>query len=248
MAEELLQEEGTAPLSQAERVIDTFVAPSKTFSDIRRDASWWLPFILLSLVSYALAFGISQKVTWSGLVENTIRTTPATAQKFSEMPPEALPKAKAFMEASFKIPFLLNPVTNFILIALFALGLWPTINFIFGGRARYWQVFSVITYAFLVGSLKSIIALIALYVGNTGETFTMDNMAGTNPGYFIDTPGPLKSLLTSLDIFTIWMMVVMAIGLAIVARTKRSSGYASVFGWWGLFVLVKVAWAAVSAH
>ena len=34
-------------LSQVERVVDTFVAPSKTFTDILRSTSWWLPFLLL---------------------------------------------------------------------------------------------------------------------------------------------------------------------------------------------------------
>lgn len=247
MTEETLIEDG-APLSQGERVIDTFVAPSKTFLDVRRDASWWLPFVLMCIISYAFAFGISQKVTWAGLIENTIRLTPATAQKFAEMPPESAARAKTFMEYSFKVPFYLNPITNFIVIALCALGLWGTINFVFGGKSRYWQVFAVTTYAFLVGALKSLVALIVLYVGNTGETFTMDNMVGTNPGYFIESPGPLKTLLTSFDIFSIWMMVVLAIGLAIVARTKRSSGYISVFGWWALFLLIRVGWAAVGAR
>ena len=32
----------TQSLSEVERVIDTFVAPSKTFTDIRRNASWWM--------------------------------------------------------------------------------------------------------------------------------------------------------------------------------------------------------------
>ena len=42
---------GPPPLSQAERVVDTFVAPRKTFTDIRRSASWWLPFVLMVLSS-----------------------------------------------------------------------------------------------------------------------------------------------------------------------------------------------------
>ena len=33
-------------LSQVERVVDTFVAPSKTFADILRSTSWWLPFLI----------------------------------------------------------------------------------------------------------------------------------------------------------------------------------------------------------
>ena len=38
-------------LSQMERVVDTFVAPKKTFTDILRSTSWWLPFLLMVLVT-----------------------------------------------------------------------------------------------------------------------------------------------------------------------------------------------------
>jgi hypothetical protein len=47
-----------------------------------------------------------------------------------------------------------------------------------------------------------------------------------------------------LDITTIWSMVLMAIGLAVVAGVKRTSGYITVFGWWALIVLIGVGWAA----
>ena len=39
------------PVSQGQRIINTFVAPSKTFADLKRSASWWLPFLLMSLAS-----------------------------------------------------------------------------------------------------------------------------------------------------------------------------------------------------
>ena len=42
MPEEVLAVEGK-PLSQTERVVDTFLAPTKTFADVLRSASWWLP-------------------------------------------------------------------------------------------------------------------------------------------------------------------------------------------------------------
>jgi len=31
----------TVPLSEGARIVNTFIAPSKTFTDLRRNASWW---------------------------------------------------------------------------------------------------------------------------------------------------------------------------------------------------------------
>src|ERR1700677_1450095 len=49
-------------LSQVERVVDTFIAPTKTFTDILRSTTWWLPFLLAVLVTLAVAFAIDKQV------------------------------------------------------------------------------------------------------------------------------------------------------------------------------------------
>jgi hypothetical protein len=49
-----------APLSQGARIINTFIAPSKTFTDLRRSASWWLPFLLITIAGWGLVFVAEQ--------------------------------------------------------------------------------------------------------------------------------------------------------------------------------------------
>ena len=43
--------DGPRGLSQMERVVNTFVAPTATFKDILRSTSWWLPFVLMVVSS-----------------------------------------------------------------------------------------------------------------------------------------------------------------------------------------------------
>ncbi len=54
----------------------------------------------------------------------------------------------------------------------------------------------------------------------------------------------LYALASSFDIVTIWILVLLGMGIATVAGVKRSSGYIAVFGWWAIFVLIGVGWAA----
>ena len=49
-----------------------------------------------------------------------------------------------------------------------------------------------------------------------------------------------------MDVVTIWTLVLLGMGTAIVAGVKRNSGYIAVFGWWAIFVLVSVAIAAIT--
>ena len=50
--------------------------------------------------------------------------------------------------------------------------------------------------------------------------------------------------LRSIDVITIWSLVLVGIGTAIVAGVKRSSGYIASFGWWALIVLGSAGLAA----
>ncbi len=231
------------PLSPVERVTDTFVAPSRTFLDVRRNASWWMPLILLAVASYFLTAAIQTRVGWSQLVDNEIRFNPKMAEKLATVPPEQ----RGAMRYTFQGSFYAAPLWTLLFTLIAALVLWPTINFGFGGSATFGRVFCVGIYAALPGAISAILAAVMLFAGRSAETFTTQAMLGSNPGYYIDTPGALKTFLTSLDVFTLWTAVLWSLGLAIVARTKRSAGFFAVFGWYVLIVLARTATAAVGS-
>jgi hypothetical protein len=128
--------------------------------------------------------------------------------------------------------------------------LMGTINFGFGGRANFGAVFAVVYYAWLPQVVKVLLGVVVLYAGMAPESFNISNFAPTNLGAFLDpmdTNKILYALATSLDAITIWMVVLMSIGVATVAGVKRSAGYIAVIGWWAIIVLFGVVAAAVSA-
>ncbi len=45
-------------LSEGARIINTFIAPSKTFTDLRRNASWWGPWLLISIFGLIFIYSI----------------------------------------------------------------------------------------------------------------------------------------------------------------------------------------------
>src|SRR5208282_6874920 len=77
-----------ASLSEGARLIDTFIAPSKTFTDLRRNASWWAPFLLMCLVSLLFSYVVDQKVGFGKVVENLIQLQPKQADRLDRMPPD----------------------------------------------------------------------------------------------------------------------------------------------------------------
>ena len=240
----------TAPagLSQGQRVIYTFTAPSKTFTDIIRDRSWWLPFVLGLLFSYLFIFAMVNKVGWTRLTESALKQNPAQMERMNNMPADQRASAMRTSEIFTKGFTYGYPVLGLVATAIIALVLWGTINFGFGGKATYGEVFAVWMYASLPLLLKALLGAVSLFAGLDSESFNIQNPVGTNVGYYLppDLPKWLLALGSWFDIITIWHLILGGIGLAIVARVKRSAGLTAVFGWWLLIMLLSVGYAAVT--
>ena len=62
-----LPEEPVPALSEGQRLLYTFTAPSKTMADLRRNASWWVPWLLVSIVSIAFCYTLDKKIAGRSL-------------------------------------------------------------------------------------------------------------------------------------------------------------------------------------
>jgi Yip1 domain len=145
------------PLSQGRRVVDAFVAPSKTFTDILRNQSWWLPFLLGALVSYGYLFSVEKQIGWHTLVQNTLRQDPKASERLANASPEEHARAEAFTQTLIKGIFYVSPLLGLLTAAIAAAILWGTLNGIFAGKATFGQVFAVWMYGTLPLLVKPIL-------------------------------------------------------------------------------------------
>jgi len=238
----------TAPLSEGQRIVDTFVAPSKTFTDLLRKSSWWGPLVVLLVVSALFSFAVDQKVGWEKVFENNIHQSPKQEEQLSQLPPDQLASRKAISVKITRIVSFVYWIFVLIFTAIIALLVWATVNFGFGGSATYGQVFAVYMYANLVINIKYILATIALFVGLAPDSFLQQNPVGTNLAYFFpDWPKWLAAFMTHIDVFEIWSLILSVIGIAIVAKVKRGTAAVAVVGWWLLIILIFTGLAAAQS-
>jgi len=240
----------TAPsLSETQRVVDTFVAPSKTFTDILRKATFWGPLLIMIVVALGFSYSVQQKVGWDKVFENNLHQTPSREEQFDKAPPEQQATQKAVAAKVTAIITYCYPVIILLFTAIFALLIWVTANFIFGGSSKFGQIFAVNMYANLVMNVKFLLAIVALFAGVAPDSFLLQNPVGTNIGYYLSTDAPkwLTSLCTHIDLFEIWSVLLTTLGVAIVAKVSRNKAAAAVIGWWLIFVLVGVGFAAASS-
>jgi hypothetical protein len=236
-----------AGLSQVERVVDTFVAPSKTFTDILRSTSWWLPFVLLVLVTWASTAVVEKQVGWDRVSENQIHQNPKAEERMANLTPE---QRAAQVRLSANITRYVS-YGSFVLIllfvAIFALIYWASFNFGLGAKTTFGQMFAVCMYAGLPRLLTGLLTILTLLFGNSADTYDVRNPVGTNLAYFMPDAGPaLKAALSFFDVIGLWNLVLLIIGTAIVAKVSRGKAAAVVVGWWVLGLLISVAIAAVT--
>jgi hypothetical protein len=238
-------------LSQWQRVSNVFTAPSKTFEDIKRgNKSWWLPFVILAVVGYLLFAAVTFKIGMQTVVDNQIHLDPKAEEKLAQAPPEQRAMQEKISLYITEGVFIANPLLVLAIVALCSLGLWGTINFVFGGKAKYGSIFAVWMFASLPSIVKTLLGIVVIFAGAAPESFNIKNFAPTNVAAFLpvaETNKMVYSLAGSLDVITIWYLILLGMGVAIVAGVKRTSGYIAVFGWWAIFVLIGVGFAAMSS-
>ena len=98
--------------------------------------------------------------------------------------------------------FIGTPAIVLLVGAVISLILWPTINFVFAGKATYGSVFTVWVYATLPSIVKTLLGTVVIFAGVAPESFNIKNFAPTNLGAFmnpLETNKALYTLASSLD-------------------------------------------------
>ncbi len=235
-------------LSQVERVVDTFVAPTKTFTDILRSSSWWLPYLLGAVLGLLFAYVILNKVGLPTLVDGVVRHNKTLEDSLANATPGDAARIRSRVETQFKFSYAF-PVLGLLFGVICAGGMMATANFAVGGKSKYKQMLAVWFYGTLPLFVFNLLVIISIYAGLSGDSFDIQNPIGTNLGYYLsgtELPHWLIALLSAIDVFAIWSALLLTLGVSIVAGIKRSAAAIVIFGWWFIFILLKVAGTAIS--
>lgn len=226
-----------APLSQGARILNTFIAPSKTFTDLRRSASWWAPWLLISVFSVAFLFTIGKQVGF----EQASKYQIAHSTRAAQLPPE---QQERQIQVSVKILQGLTygiPVVILFFTLIPALVLWVTFKVGFSAETTFGQAFAIGIYAGLPNIIGAILGIISLFAGVNPEGFDSNNPVGTNLAYYLDpdtTNKFIRGMASSLDVIIIWSIVLIGIGFSSTSKVKRSTAIIVVACWYLIWKLI----------
>ena len=237
----------TPALSFPERLLGIFISPVETLADVARKPGFVAP--LIAIVLGAIA--VTETMLWKIGMERIVRMSIEQSSRASSMSPDQMDQA---VRQGARIGGIFAHIGGIVfppIVLLIVAGLGLLIvNLIFGAQAKFKTVFSLVCYANLVSLLSSLMAVAMILFGDP-DHFNAQNPVPGNVGFFLnprEVSKPLYSLASSADIFTIWLLILIAVGLA--EGTGRKVKPLTIFlvyaGFWVIWILVKVGRAMIA--
>lgn len=210
-------------LSEPQRIMNTFLAPSKTFEDIRRKASWWAPWLILAILAVGVGAVLSKKVDWEQVIREQRENGPG-ASTFQSLSKEQQEQQIAIGAKFAGYVVYATPVFTLIAGLILAAILMATFNFGFEAEVPFSRSLAIVFYSWLPEVVRGIFTIITLLLRSDTEGFNPNNPVGTNVAYFLDKANTSKfvyGMASALDLITIWTIILIGIGFAVNAKDKK---------------------------
>jgi hypothetical protein len=219
--------------SRWEDFVDIFYAPASVFAR-REHSGFAIPMLVVTLLAGAI-FLVNSGVMQPVMDAEFSRGAAAAMRKNPQITPEMMAKSRAVGETFAKIgAFIFMPIAMFLV----GLCLWVVGKF-FDAKQTLGAAVMVAAYAYVPRLVEAVL--------NGVQALMMDPASlngryrlSLGPARFLDpdTASPvLVALLGRLDLFTIWVTVLLAIGLAVTGKIPRGRAAAAAALVWVLGAL-----------
>jgi hypothetical protein len=204
----------TVPKSLPARIIGILTAPRATYADVAARPRWLGVLVFVVLVGAGATFVfLSTEVGKQAMLDQQVRMMESFGVKLNDAMYQQMEQRLAIARYTgpiFQAIFL--PLTG-LLVAGIAFAVF---NAILGGSATFKQVFAVVAHSAVVITLAGLFGLPLAYARETMSSST--SLAVFLP--FLDENSFAARFLGAVDLFQIWWLMSLAIGLGVLYRRK----------------------------
>jgi hypothetical protein len=227
-------------MSLVGRLVNVFATPADVFEEVKAapetTANWLVPALILILVSWAAAAVIfsqpSIKQQLSEITEQAIQRQIDSAHLSEQQADQARAMGEKWAGLSSKIAAALAPVVaGFVTPFLWGLIVWLLGAQFFKGHFPYMKAVEVVGLANMVTVLDVIVrTLLIVGLGNL--------YASPGPVLLVkqfDPQNTVHTVLGAVNVITLWLLAVRAIGLARLSGASFAKAAVWVFGIWAAY-------------
>jgi hypothetical protein len=242
--------DGQAPMSEAARATNIFLSPGETFEDINRKPTWIVPLVISLIFTLGFSFFFRSRVMTDEVIEQITRQKleQAFERRGGTRPPEDVIQQQIRMIRKVNQFWYVSAVVGLLLLLMIVSGAYFLILVLMQANARFKKVFSVVSWSWMPQSVIGNIAGLITVLLRAPDTIDPNNPIATNLAAALsrtETPPFLYAIAGSLDVFSIWFLILLMIGVSKMSK-KVSIGKAAaiVFGVWVIYVLCKAGFAS----
>lgn len=203
-------------MTEIGRIFGVFYEPGKVFADLAQKPRWIVPVLIMILVGCGFVYVINTHVGWDQIVRQSIARNPRTADMPADQKEVAIQRGAKFASVIGWVGAIVGPPFFILVIAGVLTGLF---NALLGTDLRFSQMFSITAYAMLVRSLFSILFTLIIYLKPPED---VDIQTSPFSAAILlsrqDSPKWLYALASSMDLFAIWVVILLAVGFSTAAR------------------------------
>jgi hypothetical protein len=228
-----------------QNLIDLYFSPREAFARIVR-----APRILLPLVAYvAIVLGFTgvwmSKMDPHEFMKTQIEESPRADRMSAEQKQQLIETQAKMMPI---LGWVFGPVFIAILILVCSGGLMFIFRFFYGGDVGFKQALAIVVWTFLAVSIISVPVTLAVLALKGDWNLDPNQAVQANLGLLLDkstAAKPLWALFTSIDVFVLWMVFLLAVGFAVACKKSTASALWGVAIPWLIFVALKVGATAL---
>jgi hypothetical protein len=231
----------TAPQEEAKigpigRLTGVIFSPGETFEDINRKPTWLIPMLFFAILSLASMAVFTWKINpdWNAISRSAI--TKQMERSGQTLTAEQMDAQVRISATITQIAIYVGPVVGSAIFCLLLAGLYALGMMLIQARTTFKKVLSVVSWTFAgITAVGLVVTVASLFVMDTSTLSTLNpqrwpEIIPTNLAALTDVSSPvLRSLLSSIDVFSIWRIILLSIGLAAVAGSRKiTSGRTAV--------------------
>jgi hypothetical protein len=235
---------GSAPPAPApkpnsfQRVIGVLFSPNETFASIARQPDWVVPLALILVVSMVSGIVFAQHVDFGAPIREAM-------EQNKNVTPEQAERAVRIGGSVAKVITYFAPILSLIFLLIIA-GFLLLAFRVLGGEGDFRQSLSVTSYSWMPGLIKSIIVT-AIVAARGASATDLPTLLRSNLAFLVpmkDNP-LLFTLLSKIDVFTIWLVALLVIGFSFVSKFSKAKSAAVVVSLWVVATLLSLIGPAI---
>lgn len=204
------------------RFVWIFVSPGRVFADIREGkAPWWHAWLFVSVVAIVIGF-------FALPIQRAL-----AALNPSDLPADQLEKQLEFIDNFGWVQVLITPVVALITAVLLS-GVTYVLVSLLSEQANFKKYLAVMLYASCVAVVAQVVSTLVVRMRGVDTIRSAeDAQASLSLAYLLQPDGRvLKGLMGSIEVFGIWSLILVAMGLMQVFGMPRNKALAVVIPLW----------------